>query len=162
MVERLSEGFDKCGDAHEERDKMPDMTYGYKENQAGQLAEEASNAARKAKDSLAETAKTMKDKTQEFGRDAMNKIEENRVSAAGALHDAASTMHQKADKLPNGPDMAHSAADRVDAVASYLQAHDTKQMMADVETVVRRNPGPSLLVAGALGFLIGRAFRSPN
>jgi hypothetical protein len=35
-------------------------------------------------------------------------------------------------------------------------------MMADVETVVRRNPGPSLLVAGALGFLIGRAFRSNN
>ena len=135
------------------------MTYGYKENEAGQLADEASNMARKAKESL-RTAKTMKDKTQEFGRDAMNKIEENRVSAADALHNAASTLHQKADRLPNGPDIAHSTADRVDAVASYLQGHDTKQMMADVETVVRRNPGPSLLVAGALGFLIGRAFRN--
>ena len=67
---------------------MPDMTYGYKENEAGQLADEASNMARKAKESLADTAKTMKDKTQEFGRDAMNKIEENRVSAADALHTA--------------------------------------------------------------------------
>jgi ElaB/YqjD/DUF883 family membrane-anchored ribosome-binding protein len=139
---------------------MPDMTYGYKENEGGQLADEATNVARKAKESLADTAKTVKDKTQEFGRDAMNKIEENRVSAADALHNAASTLHQKADKLPNTPEMAHSAADKVDAVANYLQGHDTKQMMADVETVVRRNPGPSLLVAGALGFLIGRAFRS--
>ena len=139
---------------------MPDLTYGYKENEAGQLADEASNMARKAKESLSDTAKTMKDKTQELGRDAMNKIEENRVSAAGALHNAASTLHEKADRLPNGPDMAHSAADRVEAVASYLQGHDTKQMMADVETVVKRNPGPSLLVAGALGFLIGRAFRN--
>ena len=141
---------------------MPDMTYGYKENEATQLGDEAAEVARKAKESLSDAAKTVKDKTQEFGRDAMNKIEENRVSAAGALHNAASSMHQKADKLPNGPDLAHSAADRVEAVASYLQGHDTKQMMADVETVVRRNPGPSLLVAGALGFLIGRAFRSNN
>ena len=141
---------------------MPDTTYGYKENEATQLGDEAADMARNAKESLSDAAKTVKDKTQEFGRDAMNKIEENRVSAAGALHSAASTMHQKADKLPNGPDLAHSAADRVEAVASYLQGHDTKQMMADVETVVRRNPGPSLLVAGALGFLIGRAFRSNN
>ena len=141
---------------------MPDLTYGYKENETSQLGDDASNMARKAKESLSDAAKTVKDKTQEFGRDAMNKIEENRVSAAGALHNAASTLHQKADKLPNGPDVAHSAADRVEAVASYLQGHDTKQMMADVETVVRRNPGPSLLVAGALGFWIGRAFRSNN
>jgi len=136
------------------------MTYGYKENEATQLGDEAADMARNAKESLSDAAKTVKDKTQEFGRDAMNKIEENRVSAAGALHNAASSMHQKADKLPNGPDLAHSAADRVDAVASYLQGHDTKQMMADVETVVRRNPGPSLLAAGLLGFLVGRAFRS--
>ena len=141
---------------------MPDMTYGYKENETTQLADEAAEMARNAKESLSDAAKTVKDKTQEFGRDAMNKIEENRVSAASALHSAASNMHQKADKLPNGPDLAHSAADRVDAVASYLQGHDTKQMLADVETVVRRNPGPSLVVAGVLGFLVGRAFRSNN
>jgi|SRR5579872_3021890 len=135
---------------------MPDMTY--KENETTQFGDEARNA----KESLSDAAKTVKDKTQEFGRDAINKIEENRVSAAGALHNAASTMHQQADKLPNGPDLAHSAADRVEAVASYLQGHDTRQMMADVETVVRRNPGPSLLAAGVLGFLVGRAFRSNN
>ena len=141
---------------------MPDMTYGYKENETTQLGDEAADMARNAKESLSDAAKTVKDKTQEFGRDAMNKIEENRVSAAGALHNAASSMHQKADKLPNGPDLAHSAADRVEAVASYLQGHDTRQIMADVETVVRRNPGPSLLAAGVLGFLVGRAFRSNN
>lgn len=139
---------------------MPDTTYGYRENEISQLGDDASNMARKAKESIADTAQTMKDKTQEFGRDAMNKIEDNRVSAAGALHNAASSLHQNAEKLPNVPDMAHSAADKVEAVASYLQGHDTKQMMADVETVVKRNPGPSLLVAGALGFLIARAFRN--
>lgn len=141
---------------------MPDMTYGYKENESTQLGDETSDMARKAKESLSDAARTVKDKTQEFGREAINKIEDNRVSAAGALRNAASSLHENADKLPNVPDIAHSAAERVDAVATYLQGHDTKQMMADMETVVRRNPGPSLLVAGALGFLIGRAFRSNN
>jgi hypothetical protein len=32
-------------------------------------------------------------------------------------------------------------------------------MLSDVEEIVKRNPGPSLLIAVALGFLIGRAFR---
>jgi ElaB/YqjD/DUF883 family membrane-anchored ribosome-binding protein len=139
---------------------MSDTTYGYQENEASKLGDEASNLVRKAQDSIADTAKTMKDKTGELSREAMNKIEENRVSAAGALHNAASSLHQNADKLPNGPDMAHSAADRVEAVARYMQNHDSKQMMADVEAWVKRNPGPSLLVAGALGFLLGRAVRN--
>jgi hypothetical protein len=30
-------------------------------------------------------------------------------------------------------------------------------MMTDVEGLVTRNPGPSLLVAAAFGFLVGRA-----
>jgi hypothetical protein len=32
-------------------------------------------------------------------------------------------------------------------------------MMADVEEVVKKNPGRSLLVAVAVGFLAGRALR---
>jgi hypothetical protein len=31
-------------------------------------------------------------------------------------------------------------------------------MMADVEQLVINNPGPSLLVAAIVGFLVGRAF----
>ena len=138
---------------------MPETKYGY-ENETNQLADQASDIAKKAKDSMADTAKTVKEKTQEFGRAAVDKIEENRVSAAGALHDAASGLRDNAGKLPNMPDMAHSAAEKVDAVAGYLQGHDTKQMMADVEKIVKKNPGPSLLVAAAVGFLIGRALRS--
>ena len=138
---------------------MPETNYGY-ENETKPLADQASDIARRAKDSMSDTARTVKEKTQEFGRTAANKIEENRVSAAGALHDAASSMHDNAAKLPNGPDLANAAADKVDAVAGYLQGHDTKQMMADVETIVKKNPVPSLLIAGAVGFLIGRALRN--
>jgi ElaB/YqjD/DUF883 family membrane-anchored ribosome-binding protein len=138
---------------------MPETNYSY-ENETNQLTDQASDIAKRAKDSVSDTAQTVKEKTQEFGRAAVNEIEENRVSAAGALHDAASSLHNNAAKLPNGPDMAHSAAERVDAVAGYLQGHDTKQMMADAQTIVKKNPGPSLLIAGAVGFLIGRALRN--
>ena len=139
---------------------MSDTNIGYRENESNQLAEQASNAVKNTKDALTDTAKTVKDKTEELGRTAISKIEENRMSTAGALHSAASSLHDNAAKLPNVPDMAHSAAEKVDAVASYMDAHDTKQMMADVESVVKRNPGPSLLVAAAVGFLLGRAVRN--
>jgi ElaB/YqjD/DUF883 family membrane-anchored ribosome-binding protein len=134
---------------------MPDTNY-----ETSNLADQASEMTKQAKDTITDTAKTVKDKTQEFGRAAVNKIEENRVSAAGALHSAATSLHENASKLPNGPDLAHSAAEKVDAVSGYLQGHDTKQMMADVEAVVKKNPMPSLLIAGALGFLIGRTLRN--
>jgi len=138
---------------------MPDTNYGY-ENETTHLADQASDLAQRTKESIADSAKTMKDKTQEFGRAAVSKIEENRVMAAGALHNAANGLHQSAAKLPNVPDMAHSAAEKVDAVASYMEGHNTRQMMADVESVVTRNPGPSLLIAAAFGFLMGRALRN--
>ena len=137
---------------------MPETNYSY-ENATNQLADQASDIAKNAKEAISDTAKTAKDKTQEFGRAAVNKIEENRVSAAGALHDAASSLHDNAAKLPNGPEIAHSAAEKVDAVAGYLKGHDTKQMMADVESLVKKNTVPSLLIAGAVGFLIVRSLR---
>lgn len=44
-------------------------------------------------------------------------------------------------------DMARNAADAI----------DVRRMMSDVESVVSKNPGPSLLIAAAFGFLVGRA-----
>jgi hypothetical protein len=90
---------------------MPETNYSY-ENETNQMVDQASDIAKQANESLTDTAKTVKDKTQEFGRAAVNKIEENRVSAAGALHSAARSLHDNAAKLPNGPDMAHSAAEK--------------------------------------------------
>src|ERR1700682_3728524 len=115
---------------------MPNTNYSY-ENETNQVADQAFEIAKQAKDSLTDTAKTVKDKTQELGRAAVNKIEENRVSAAGALHNAASSLQQSAGNLPNVPDIAHSTAEKVDAVATYMEGHDTKQMMADMEAVVK-------------------------
>lgn len=74
--------------------------------------------------------------------------------------DAAATIQDLADNLPGGnrvKEFAQAAADRLGTTADYVRSHDAKRMMADVETVVRNNPGPALLIAAAMGFLIGRA-----
>ncbi len=55
--------------------------------------------------------------------------------------------------------LAHSTADKLNSSAEYLRNHDFKSMMSDVEQLVKKNPGPSLMVAGVIGFLVGRTLR---
>ena len=96
-----------------------------------------------------------------MGRSAADKINENRDAAAGGLEKAAAALHENADGIPGGEKvtgMAHATAEKLDATAGYVREHDVKKMMFDVETLVKKNPGPSLLVAAVVGFLVGRAF----
>ena len=117
----------------------------------------ADNAGEK----VAEVASQAKEKVADLGRTAAGKIDENRESAAGTLQDAATTLHQNAESLPGGEtvaSMAHTAADKLSATADYVRTNDVNSMMADVEKLVRNNPGPALLSAAVVGFLVGRAF----
>jgi hypothetical protein len=87
----------------------------------------------------------------------------NRETAVGSLETAASTLHEKAGSLPGGErvaGIAHSTADKLSATADYVREHDVNGMMADVERLVKINPGPALVAAAFLGFLVARAFSS--
>ena len=42
--------------------------------------------------------------------------------------------------------------------AGYVRDNDLKTMVADVQQLVKNNPGPALLGAAALGFLLARTF----
>ena len=95
------------------------------------------------------------------GQMAADKIDERRGAAAGGLDSAANTLHDKADKLPGGEQVAsaaHTAADALASTAEYVREHDLKSMVADMQSLVKNNPGPALLTAAALGFLIARTF----
>ena len=128
-------------------------------DEMNQFANAGSEMADRAKESISDAANAIKNKTSELGRNAMNSIDEGRISVAGTLHDAAAGIHGNAGMMPNGPKMAHAAANQVEAMSGYLKVHNPKQMMADVESIVKNNPVPSILVAGALGFLLSRALR---
>ena len=121
------------------------------------VAGEPSTMGEKISDGAAQA----KNKVSSMGRTAADKIDENRDAAAGGIEKASAMLHEKADSLPGGEkvsSLAHSTAEKLSTTADYVREHDVDRMMADVETLVKNNPGRSLLVAAAFGFLVGRAF----
>ncbi|HTA67468.1 MAG TPA: hypothetical protein VK776_04295 [Bryobacteraceae bacterium] len=116
-------------------------------------------------DKISDTAAQVKEKASELGQMAEDKIDNNRDAAATGLDKAASTLHDKAESLPGGEkvtSLAHATADKLSSTADYVRTHDVNRMMGDVETLVKNNPGPALLAAAAIGFLVARAFSTSN
>jgi hypothetical protein len=93
------------------------------------------------------------------GRGTMEKLAQTRHSTANAFNRAADALHRNADRLPGARscDMAHKAASGLESTSRYLRDHDSRAMINDLEQVIRRNPGPAIIGALAMGFLIGRA-----
>jgi hypothetical protein len=122
-----------------------------------------SNSASELGDQLSNFVSTARDKASDLGRTTADKIDDNREAAAGGLAAAASALHEKADALPGGEkvaSIAHSAADKLGGTADYVREHDVNSMVADLERLVKANPGPALVAAAVLGFLVARAFSS--
>ena len=118
---------------------------------------------RSVTDKVSDAATEMKDKVADLGRTAADKINENRGATASGLEKAASTIHENAASLPGGEkvaELAHSTADKLTTTAEYVRDHDVNSIMTDVERLVKNSPGPALLIAGVIGFLVGRAFNS--
>lgn len=100
------------------------------------------------------------DRLTDAASSAAKTVEEGRSAAADSLKSAAHYIGDKVGNLPGGESVqrtAAAAADSVAASAEYLRDTDFSRMATDVEALVKRNPGPSLVVAGVLGFLIGRS-----
>ena len=56
-----------------------------------------------------------------------------------------------------GEELYESASDRLGEAADYIRSRDVKSMAGELQAWVRKNPGPSLLVAAVIGFAAGRA-----
>ena len=112
---------------------------------------------------LSDTATQVKDKVSDTGRTAADKIDGNRGATAGGLEKAGRALDEKAESLPGGEkvtSLAHATVGKLRSTADYVREHYFYRMMADVETLVKNNPGSSLLAAAVVGFLVGRAFSS--
>jgi ElaB/YqjD/DUF883 family membrane-anchored ribosome-binding protein len=134
-------------------------------NKATALKDVADDDTSTLGDKLSDTASKVKDKVSDMGQTAADKIDDNRGTAAEGLEKAAQALHENAEGLPGGErvsDLAHVTAEKLNSTAEYVREHDVKSMMTDVESLVRKNPGPALLAAVAVGFLIGRAFSSSD
>ena len=102
----------------------------------------------------------LKESMSDVARTATQTVDDGRKTAAERLGSAASAVRDRADQLPGGPKVqqfAHAAAEGLSTTADYMRSHDAKRMLADVKGVVKNNPGPSLIIAAAFGFMLGRA-----
>ncbi len=128
-------------------DKLPDDVH--PADASGTIGQRVADTTREARAAVANMADA-----------AGRRVENGRVGVAERLDGAASTVRDRADQVPGGPrvqEFAHAAADRLSTTADYLRRSDTARMKADVETMVKNNPGPAMLVAAMFGFLLGRA-----
>src|ERR1700676_528164 len=119
-------------------------------------ADTAADAMRSVGDKVTDAASQLKNKVSDFGRTAVEKVDQTRTAAASGLDSTASALHQSGEKFTG---LAPSTADKLSYTAEYLRNHDVKSMMEDVEHLVKRNPGPSLIAAAVVGFLVGRTLR---
>ncbi len=105
---------------------------------------------------LADKAADMKERVAGIGRKAVDKLDDSRETAAGALDATASTLHTRGDQISVA---THSAANKIHSTANYVRNTDVKGMVDDIENILKRYPAQTLAAAAFFGFLVGRAFR---
>ena len=111
------------------------------------------------RDKVSGMASQAKNTAAEWGRTAASTVDKNLQSAAGALENTATKLREHVPASGTMNKYGTATADRIENTARYLREHDTHDMVAGVESMVRRNPGASLCAALAVGFLIGSAMR---
>ena len=98
----------------------------------------------------------------ELGGSSVSTFRQIRTTVAGKLQAAAQTLHQKAARFdqPNDlSDFGHRAAGWLERSAQYVNEIEPQRVKSDLASQVRRNPGRSLLIAGAVGLVLGRLLR---
>jgi ElaB/YqjD/DUF883 family membrane-anchored ribosome-binding protein len=81
---------------------------------------------------------------------------------ADQLHNAAETLGEKAADHEAQCGIAHygkHASEWLDHSAEYVRQFDYEQTDAKIREYVRQSPGRSLLIAGAVGLIIGAILR---
>ena len=101
----------------------------------------------------------IKDQVGEAAGRARSKFDSARKPVADKLHDAADKVREHADRISGA---AGSAADRLEASADYIKSRDARRMAQDLVGMIKRHPAQSLLIAGVIGYLVARAFRSKD
>lgn len=111
-----------------------------------------------------ETETDLRERGQETARRAAERAretaEETRERAAGGMETAAQRVREQTEGKGGMQGTAGTRlAEGMERTAGYLREHDTRAMMSDLENYIREHPAQSLLVAVALGFVIGRTLR---
>ena len=129
---------------------------------ASNIADATHDRVEQAKSGLANVTSRVQERASELSESASDALHAGRKGAARALGQTAKTLHANAEKLPGGErvtNLAHEAADKIEATARYVRRHSARDMLVDVGELVKEHPGKSLLAAAIVGYLAGRTFR---
>lgn len=117
----------------------------------------------------------VRQKADQAAQQAKGKSEEVKAKADQAMHQAQSRADEGMDKAAQGmgqaADMLRSrgqqgsgtmanaattAADTLDNASSYLREKGTEDILQDIESLIRRKPVESLLVAAGAGYVLSK------
>src|SRR5271156_1691909 len=123
------------------RNTMDDYKNPTSETPYGQPEGGSATAARMK---LSEKAAEVKEKVADFGRKAVDNIDESRKSTAGALDQTVAKLHSGGEQLSGVAHtaadqisgVAHSAADKLQTAADYIRETDLKAMGEDLKGIV--------------------------
>lgn len=83
-------------------------------------------------------------------------------TVADRMSRAAQRLHEQSSRAGSESELSsfgNRAADWLDRSADYVKEVEPQRLKSDIETQVRRNPGRSLLIAGAVGLVLGGLLR---
>lgn len=147
---------------------MDSENFGPGAQQNGNTAQQNGNMLDQGREAASGVMSKVQDKARELGRSAVDAIDARRDPLANSLSGAAAGLHSGADKAAQFAQgagekvstLAHTAADKVEAGATFVRNNDLQDMMGSVERYVQKNPGTAMLVAGFVGFLTARALKN--
>jgi len=88
-----------------------------------------------------------------------SRLEEIKKTIADKLETAAHALRERTNRPGTQNEVAiqygRQAATWLDSSAEYLRQMDIDRVKSDVQNKVRQNPGRSLLIAGAVGLVLG-------
>jgi ElaB/YqjD/DUF883 family membrane-anchored ribosome-binding protein len=106
------------------------------------------------------TSAARTDRTTAVGDDVSRRAAEIESDVRSQISDSARTVKDAIDETRRTASSSiKKAASAVRATANelHLGRDDFNRIARDVTTVIKNNPGPSLLVAAAIGFIVGRS-----
>jgi len=127
---------------------------GSRPNAPAGRSDDALSASEELRAAATAAASEAKAAASTLGYKATRRAEQLRTSTAERLDTAASAVHAGGERVASA---AHRAGDALASGADYVRENEVTDMMDDLVELVRSHPGPALLCAAALGFVLGRA-----
>jgi len=146
---------------HEHNDQMSDTSDHEKARDASSLGATPTVDPR-VYDNSNETAETMRERAVQLKTQLADKLEtgatrlRKRSSETGKLDDAIATTKEKV------ADAGDRVASGMEKSAEWLRSANMTSFQQGLERQVKENPGRTLLIAGAIGYLLGRAFKGKD